>query len=381
MTKNTKLAKLIAFMVALAMMLGSFPGGYNVTYVLAEGEEEVTVDADPCANGHAWDGGTVTREATCTEAGELTYTCSNCGTTTTESIPAAGHTEVADAGYAPTCTEAGLTDGSHCSVCGEVLVAQEVIPANGHSLTETPATEATATHDGTTAYWTCSVCGKYFSDANGSNEISANSWIIEGSAAQIAAEEAAAQAAAEEAAAQAEEEESVSEPEETPEPEATSEPQPEPIDVSDEIGGEPAPELETEEEAEDEDDWDDWDEDWDDEWEEYDEDDLVIMDDWDFGSVSEDMLEQFSSTSDYEQMEFNGNAEIDLINEGTLRFGDEITLEAKVQDANLSYRLIWEANDKDDRGWYTVASGEQYSYTLTQDNYEREYRVVLYSVD
>jgi hypothetical protein len=56
-------------------------------------------------------------------------------------------------------------------------------------------------------------------------------------------------------------------------------------------------------------------------------------------------------------------------------------LEARVRDANLSYRLIWEANDKDDRGWYTIASGETYSYTLTAENMDREYRVVLYSVD
>ena len=174
---------------------------------------------------------------------------------------------------------------------------------------------------------------------------------------------------------------SAPEPEVTPEPEpeATPEPEPEPTEVSDEIGGEPAPELDIPEDEED--DWDDWDEDWDDNWDEYDEGDLVIMDDWDFGSVSEDMMEQFSSSNDYEQMEFNGTAEIDLVNEGTLRFGDEITLEAKVQDANLSYRLIWEANDKDDRGWYTIASGEKYSYTLTEDNFEREYRVTLYSVD
>lgn len=32
-----------------------------------------------------------------------------------------------------TCTEAGKTEGKHCSVCNEVLVAQEVVPATGHS--------------------------------------------------------------------------------------------------------------------------------------------------------------------------------------------------------------------------------------------------------
>lgn len=33
---------------------------------------------------------------------------------------------------AATCTETGLTAGSKCSVCGEVLTAQEVVPALGH---------------------------------------------------------------------------------------------------------------------------------------------------------------------------------------------------------------------------------------------------------
>ena len=42
------------------------------------------------------------------------------------------HTEVIDKAVAPTCTETGLTQGSHCSVCGTVLIAQEVIPAHGH---------------------------------------------------------------------------------------------------------------------------------------------------------------------------------------------------------------------------------------------------------
>ncbi len=43
-----------------------------------------------------------------------------------------GHTAVTDEAVAPTCTEAGLTEGSHCSVCNTVITAQEEVPAKGH---------------------------------------------------------------------------------------------------------------------------------------------------------------------------------------------------------------------------------------------------------
>lgn len=81
---------------------------------------------------HRWDEGKVTTEATCTEDGVKTYTCTKCDATKTEVIEAAGHKEVTIEGTPATCTEDGLTDGVKCSVCGEVIKAQEVIEATGH---------------------------------------------------------------------------------------------------------------------------------------------------------------------------------------------------------------------------------------------------------
>ena len=61
---------------------------------------------------------------------------------------------------APTCTEPGKTEGSHCSVCNEVLKAQETIPAKGHTPVTDPAEEATCTKAGKTEGSHCSVCNE-----------------------------------------------------------------------------------------------------------------------------------------------------------------------------------------------------------------------------
>ena len=107
---------------------------------------------------------------------------------------------------------------------------------------------------------------------------------------------------------------------------------------------------------------------------------LYEFDDDDQGTVSADLLEQFNNPDVYDRVEFSGTADI-ILKEDYFSYGQTVTLVAKVTGVELSYRLVWEAFDDDERGWYTIGSGMEYTFVVTPEIMGRGYRVVLFAVD
>lgn len=123
------------------------------------GEVIVAQEVIP-ALGHETKTFTRVSNPTCTQTGLETSVCTRCGETIERVIPATGHTEEVLPGTPATCTEAGLSDGVRCSVCGAVLVAQEAIPAKGHTYGETVVIEeASCLRDGKQES-VCADCGE-----------------------------------------------------------------------------------------------------------------------------------------------------------------------------------------------------------------------------
>ena len=121
--------------------------------------EVVSTKEIPATGAHTWDNGTVTTEPTENEPGVRTFTCTICGQTRTETIPATGvHDYQFTKNVAPTCTADGY-DLYTCSGCG-ATEKRNSKPALGHKWDSgTVTTEPTETTPGVRTY-TCTVCGE-----------------------------------------------------------------------------------------------------------------------------------------------------------------------------------------------------------------------------
>ena len=137
--------------------------------------------------------------ATCTTAGNSAYwECSVCHKYFSDAdakteiaanswvIPAA-HTMLYHEGTQSTCKAQGNNPYYECTVCHKYFTDEQgndevaenswVLPLAAHSLEAVAEKPATCTAEGNSAYWICNVCGKFFSDANGENEIAENAWV------------------------------------------------------------------------------------------------------------------------------------------------------------------------------------------------------------
>ena len=117
------------------------------------------------ATGHSYGNSVVTKQPTCTSEGSAIKTCTKCNATVTEKLPAKGHTAVTDKGYSATCTTAGKTDGSHCSVCNTVIKAQTVINATGHKSSVWIVDKAASIGVKGSKHKECTVCKKVLETA------------------------------------------------------------------------------------------------------------------------------------------------------------------------------------------------------------------------
>ena len=117
------------------------------------------------ATGHSYGSTVVTKQPTCTSEGAAIKTCTKCNATVTEKLPAKGHTAVTDKGYPATCTTAGKTDGSHCSVCNTVIKVQTVINATGHKSSGWIVDKAASIGVKGSKHKECTVCKKVLETA------------------------------------------------------------------------------------------------------------------------------------------------------------------------------------------------------------------------
>lgn len=109
----------------------SQPGNQNGQS--SSGNQDSNKPTQPQACVHSWDSGTIQYYATCVKNGVKIVRCVKCGEEKQDTIAASGHEVITDFGYPASCMETGLSDGSHCLKCGEILTPQYVLEKTDHN--------------------------------------------------------------------------------------------------------------------------------------------------------------------------------------------------------------------------------------------------------
>ena len=128
-------------------------------YMRLTGGRSFLYDMNDVCIKHVFGEWTVTKAATCTEAGVSTRTCTVCGAEETLTVPALGHKFGEwTVTKAATCTETGVSTRT-CTVCGEAKETKD-IPALGHKFGEWTVTKAATCTETGVSTRTCTVCGE-----------------------------------------------------------------------------------------------------------------------------------------------------------------------------------------------------------------------------
>ncbi len=98
----------------------------------------------------------------CEAAGTMIQTCTQCKAEVVNPIPATGHTEIAVAEKAPTCTEAGASAGKKCSTCEKIIEGCTYVAPTGHTSTKVEGYAATCTTKGLSDGYYCPKCNFIF---------------------------------------------------------------------------------------------------------------------------------------------------------------------------------------------------------------------------
>ena len=109
---------------------------------------------------HSYSEWKIITEPTCTSDGLKRQTCSVCKTNNEQVIDKLGHNEVIDQAVKSTCTLTGLSAGSHCDRCNEVLVKQNTVPALGHYVITQNVVEPTCSSSGLSEGSYCGRCNE-----------------------------------------------------------------------------------------------------------------------------------------------------------------------------------------------------------------------------
>ena len=114
---------------------------------------------------HTWDEGKITKNATCTEKGIKTFTCTVCESTRIEEIPATGHgNTITKFEKEASCKSEGYTGDVYCQDCGKLIEEGKILPKTEHTWNASEITQAaTCTGEGIKTF-TCTSCGTIRTD-------------------------------------------------------------------------------------------------------------------------------------------------------------------------------------------------------------------------